>query len=363
MSEHELLFHEGNLTDTLDNLAAKAVQTLRMLDAARLDAQNEHELFADLKHRFVVNPLKLHRDRMTREGPREVQIELCGQQAFLYGEDRVVVPGMEVTFIVPFDGDPALFQCRPSHLTATFPTGEISGQTYRLTLRDLEKNAERVKQNRDYQLQQVEQYIRWQENDIKAYNVRIMGAMKNAVVQRRKELQENEAFANAFGVPEQSPPALAASAPSSKKKPQTKKQPKAPKVFICHANKDAAKAKDLFDALRSAGADPWLDTEKLVQGDEWEYEIKTAVAGADAFVTCLSPGFHQIGFRQKEVRWALEALELRPPGKGFIIPLIIEPCELPEWSRRFHAGDLSKPTTISQLIRAVEKHCNWTRRK
>lgn len=132
---------------------------------------------------------------------------------------------------------------------------------------------------------------------------------------------------------------------------------KRPKVFICHANEDAKIARELYQHLTAAGADPWLDKKKLVLGDDWEREIKKAVAGADAFVVCLRPGFDDVGFRQKEVRWAIEALQLRPPGRGFIIPFIIEPCEIPDWCVPFHAGgDLSKPTSVGELLRAVAKH-------
>ncbi len=131
-----------------------------------------------------------------------------------------------------------------------------------------------------------------------------------------------------------------------------------PKVFICHAKDDTAKAQEIASCLKTAGVDPWIDTDKLVHGDLWEQEIRKAVKEADAFVVCLRPGFDQVGFRQKEVRWAVDALGLRPPGRSFIIPFIIEPCELPDWCKPFHAGaDLSKPTTLDDLLAAIRKHC------
>ncbi len=134
---------------------------------------------------------------------------------------------------------------------------------------------------------------------------------------------------------------------------------KKPIVFICYCKQDVSMATEIFEALQSHGAAPWLDKECLVHGDDWEREIKRAVEKADAFVACLRPGFDDIGYRQKEVRLALETLKLRPPDRGFIIPFLIEPCSLPEWCNSIHAGsDLSKPTTVVELIRAVRKHCN-----
>lgn len=130
-----------------------------------------------------------------------------------------------------------------------------------------------------------------------------------------------------------------------------------PKVFICYAKEDAKVAEDIYKRLNRSGFDAWVDKHRLVLGDNWEVELKKAVTEADAFVVCLRPGFDALGFRQKEVRWALEALRSRPPDRAFIVPMVIQPCELPEWCRPFHAGNyLGTATTFSELVRALRKH-------
>lgn len=139
-------------------------------------------------------------------------------------------------------------------------------------------------------------------------------------------------------------------------------EPEPPRVFICYAHEDADRAITLYETLRAEGANPWLDKKELSLGDHpWEHHIKRAVEQADAFVVCLRPGFDVIGFRQKEIRWAQEALELRPRGRGFIIPFILDPIkasELPDWCRDIHAGsDLSRSTAFTELVEALEKHC------
>jgi hypothetical protein len=133
---------------------------------------------------------------------------------------------------------------------------------------------------------------------------------------------------------------------------------RAPRIFICYVREDLARATALFHQLRSVGAEPWLDLQNLVLGDEWEAAIHNAVKQADAFVVCLRPGFDERGFRQREVRWAKEALEQRPPGQGFLIPFLLEPCDLPGWCTPFHAGDVERPTTVEALVRALNKHCD-----
>ncbi len=131
-----------------------------------------------------------------------------------------------------------------------------------------------------------------------------------------------------------------------------------PRVFICYAKEDVVRAEQIYGVLKEIGVEPWLDKKILHTGDFWEYEIKKAVANADAFIVCLRPEFDKIGFKQKEIRWAMDALELRPPGQAFIIPFIIEPCEIPDWCKPIHAGaDLSKPSPVEELVAAIQKHC------
>jgi len=130
-----------------------------------------------------------------------------------------------------------------------------------------------------------------------------------------------------------------------------------PRVFICYVKQDSDTARWLYTRLAAAGVEPWLDDQKLALGDDWEREIRLAVAEADLFVACLRPGFDEIGFRQKEVRWALDALQTRPPGRGFIVPVVVEPCELPRWCQPFHAGNASEPTDLRAILDAISKHC------
>ena len=133
-----------------------------------------------------------------------------------------------------------------------------------------------------------------------------------------------------------------------------------PKIFICYASKDEDKAHELYKSLLKVGADPWFDKGKgkLLLGDLWEKEVEEAVYESDAFVVCLRPNFDSPGFRHKEVYYAIDALKRRPPQSGFIIPYVIEPCEVPDWCKGIHAGSpRSTPSTFKDLIAAINKHC------
>lgn len=48
------------------------------------------------------------------------------------------------------------------------------------------------------------------------------------------------------------------------------------KVFLCHAHSDKDAVKALYTRLTNDGVDGWLDKEKLIPGQDWEYEISNA---------------------------------------------------------------------------------------
>jgi formylglycine-generating enzyme required for sulfatase activity len=105
--------------------------------------------------------------------------------------------------------------------------------------------------------------------------------------------------------------------------------------------------------LTQDGVDAWLDKAKLLPGQDWELEIRKAVREADVVVVCLSKQFNQAGFRQKEVRLALDTAMEKPEGEIFIIPARLEECETLESLRRWHWVDLFEDDGYEMLIRAL----------
>jgi hypothetical protein len=125
------------------------------------------------------------------------------------------------------------------------------------------------------------------------------------------------------------------------------------KVFLCHAHYDATAVYDLYRRLRREGVAAWLDKESLLPGQDWDLEIRRAVREADVVVVCLSKQFNQAGYRQKEVRIALEAAMEQPEGEIFIIPLRLEECENLESLKKWHWVDLFADNGYQRLIQAL----------
>jgi serine phosphatase RsbU (regulator of sigma subunit) len=106
--------------------------------------------------------------------------------------------------------------------------------------------------------------------------------------------------------------------------------------------------------LTQDGVDAWLDKAKLLPGQDWELEIRKAVREADVVVVCLSKQFNQAGFRQKEVRLALDTAMEKPEGEIFIIPARLEECDTLESLRKWHWVDLYEDDGYKILMRALQ---------
>jgi formylglycine-generating enzyme required for sulfatase activity len=125
------------------------------------------------------------------------------------------------------------------------------------------------------------------------------------------------------------------------------------KVFLCHAHADRSAVRALYTRLTNDGVDVWLDKEKLLPGQDWELEIKKAVRETDVVVVCLSKQFNQAGFRQREVRLALDTAMEQPEGEIFIIPARLEECDNLESLRKWHWVDLFEDDGYYMLVRAL----------
>lgn len=126
------------------------------------------------------------------------------------------------------------------------------------------------------------------------------------------------------------------------------------KIFLCHSSGDKTEVKYLYNLLIQHGTDPWLDSEKILPGQEWNYEILKALDTSDIILLCLSKkSIDKEGYVQKEIRLALDrALEM-PDGRIFLIPVRLEECELPYKIRTYQWVDLFTQDGMEKLMKSL----------
>jgi len=128
------------------------------------------------------------------------------------------------------------------------------------------------------------------------------------------------------------------------------------RVFLCHAKGDKSKVRDLYRRLKTDGwIDPWLDEEKILPGQDWDYEISNAIRQSDVVIVCLShTSITKEGYVQKEIVDALEIAKQKPEGTIYIIPLKLEECEVPKRLERWQWVNLYEANGYQRLRRSLQ---------
>lgn len=134
-----------------------------------------------------------------------------------------------------------------------------------------------------------------------------------------------------------------------------------PRVFISYAKEDYDEAMALASYLGRNGIDTWIDTKDLQPGDWWEMRIDKALQSSDYFITCISSSSSKkIGYFQSELKKALKHSERYPSGYTYIIPVILNECEIPyelnnfQWLKLYHRN--SKSRLVHHLISNYRRH-------
>jgi hypothetical protein len=127
-------------------------------------------------------------------------------------------------------------------------------------------------------------------------------------------------------------------------------------AFLCHSSHDKIAVRDLYGRLIRDGFSAWLDEEDLIPGQAWDTEIRKAVRASDVVIVCLSrSSITKEGYVQKEIRYALDVAQEKPPGTIFLIPTRLDECNVPDCLKDVHWVDLFKEQGYEKLLKALRK--------
>lgn len=127
-------------------------------------------------------------------------------------------------------------------------------------------------------------------------------------------------------------------------------------VFLCHASEDKPTVRRLAQQLQADGITAWLDEERLQPGQDWQWEIRRAIQASHTFLVCLSSrSVSKTGYLNKEVLQALDIAAEQPEGSIFIIPVLLDPCIVPERLSRWQWVALHDGDGYTRLLQSLKK--------
>jgi TolB-like protein/Tfp pilus assembly protein PilF len=97
-------------------------------------------------------------------------------------------------------------------------------------------------------------------------------------------------------------------------------------VFLSYASQDAAAARRICDALRSAGIEVWFDQSSLRGGDAWDQQIRHQIRECALFIPVISAHTEARleGYFRREWRLAVDRTHDMADGKPFLVPVVID---------------------------------------
>ncbi len=113
------------------------------------------------------------------------------------------------------------------------------------------------------------------------------------------------------------------------------------RIFLSYAREDYAAVKKLYERLKSAGYQPWMDKVDLLKGDDFSKAIPKVIRETDFFIICLSTrSVVKRSFVQREIKLALDLFQDKLASDLFIFPVRLEECETPDHISNFNWTDL-----------------------
>jgi formylglycine-generating enzyme required for sulfatase activity len=126
-------------------------------------------------------------------------------------------------------------------------------------------------------------------------------------------------------------------------------------IFISHITEDKPRVREVNRRLRDRGYRTWID-EDLLGGQEWDEQIQRAMDKAEAVIVFLSShAVKKESYYQEEIEWALRRQAQQPEGKIFLIPVLLEECELPRNLAKLQRVRLRDPDGWEKLLASLNQ--------
>lgn len=127
-------------------------------------------------------------------------------------------------------------------------------------------------------------------------------------------------------------------------------------IFLSYASEDRKRVEPFYELLDSHGHDPWMDTKKILGGENWDYEIQTALDRSDIIVVFVSKNsVDKRGYAQREIALALRKSEEKLVADIYIIPIQLDDGDYPHLLKGIQFLQAAKGDIYDSLLASIEK--------
>ncbi len=271
----DLLFQKYDLRAVLEKQRLAVVKAVEEYPADGLTQEPEEQLICRFVEEFRVDPPVLTEGAISVSA-EEAQVDVSGNpNRMIFDRSHpFYVPGVRVTYHVPFKGDPDLFKCHPSTYTLNPPRADLVGNELQFRYERTDNDIAATKREFDNELGVVRQYLGWLASDLSVFNASVSPNAKSSVEARRARLEKTQAGLQSLGLPlRREPQALAGASPRPAPAASTGRATRAAAarstydVALSFAGEDRVYVEQVAEGLRQAGVSVFYD--KFEKAELW----------------------------------------------------------------------------------------------
>lgn len=305
------LFSDGHLSERLNALRKTISAAVNALPVSQVISVT-HEALADKITQELAPTLpSLQLEQAYYLDPAEITLEVTD-----FGR-RLIVPGTQVTVVVPFTGDRSLFFLSPSSSSSVLPEAEVGDSEIRLHFKWQHGANFDIKREYDSELERLQRFLSWVKRDVEESSNPLKAFALQSIKSRIERIEAGVSVARSLGLPTKPAPSTENYAPRSSP-PSPEAIPSFYDVFISHASEDKDFAAPLAEALRSSGYKVWYDDFTLRLGYSLRQSIDEGVKNSRYGIVVLSKTFFDKNWTAYELNGLINR-EMR--GQKVILPV------------------------------------------
>lgn len=129
-----------------------------------------------------------------------------------------------------------------------------------------------------------------------------------------------------------------------------------PIVFISYATPDRNRVLDVVQTISERGIETWIDFQKILGGQNWDFEIKKALSKATVVVVFISKNsVDRRGYVQRELKSALDTMQEKLIDDIFLIPVRLDnEVPIPDQVKHLHVIDANESNAGERIVTAIE---------
>lgn len=127
-------------------------------------------------------------------------------------------------------------------------------------------------------------------------------------------------------------------------------------VFLSYVSEDRKRVEPYYELLHSHGHNPWMDSRRILGGQNWDYEIRTALDRSEIIIVFVSKNsVDKRGYAQREIALALNKSEEKLVGEIYIIPIQLDEGDYPHLLKGIQFLQANKGDVSDALLASIDK--------